>query len=118
MGRILLSAVAIFFAFVFFLGYEWFYPYHDTSVKKIELLVPGATLLIAAVVPLQFITKDPLRIYFIVLFVVNVIISIWWFLFDSFLVNGPDYGAIILRLICLFVLYALIRPCFQSPRKS
>ncbi|HLD63440.1 MAG TPA: hypothetical protein VI913_00925 [Candidatus Peribacteraceae bacterium] len=95
-----MRALAIFFAAIMLLGYGWFRPHQD-AVSYVGL-VGGAFLLIAmALTPRAALKSAFARWTFLLVGIIGAATQVPMMWRDYFLINGADYGAMILRLfIC------------------
>ena len=109
----LLKIFSILLAVGFVLGLAWTWPTGVVTRDLVTFLVPAMSLLLGAASSSVF--AEPDRTIRRFLLMGNLGVSCVWLWFDGFSESGPDWGAIIVRMLGLICLYFLLSPKTQEP---
>lgn len=117
---VVIKIISAFFGISIMLGFVWFGDYYASKsvISIIFEMSTGISLLIVTVLPISMVKNFAIRIFMTGLIVIGAASFIYRIPRDLQLINGPDYGAIIFKLIVLFLMIAILRYIFKGIKEE
>lgn len=117
---LIIKIISAFFGLSSLLGFIWFGEYYESRPVVFTLfeMSTGMTLLLFALMPLFLINNIMIRIILIILIIVGSASCIYKIIGHWTLVNGPDYGAIILQVIILCIMIIILKYLIKKMSNS
>jgi predicted MFS family arabinose efflux permease len=117
---IILRIISAVFGMSNILGFVWFGEFYDLRPVTSILfeMSTGIVLLMFSLMPSFLLKNMIIRIFIIVLIIIGSANCIYKMTRQWNLINGPDYGAIIIQIIILCVMIAILCNIFRTSKDS